>query len=93
MEPVANINHGKFAQVHDSDIAKLVAEEFKKFGNQVDRKNFGVVLLGFNQINRALGYLNTDAEKVALLAVPRVIKRGKKLTFTMSIKGGEMSTQ
>lgn len=87
MEPVAKIEREAFDQKHKSDIAKDVSDEFKRFGNKVDREHFGVVLLEYNQINKALNYLDTDAEKVALLAVPRVIKRGIKADYHEEHKG------
>ena len=76
MEPVACLVVSEFAPMRKSDIAKIIDVEYKKFGNQVDRQHFGVVLLTFSQINKALEYLNTSAEYVAFYAVPHVIKRG-----------------
>ena len=87
MDPVAKIEREAFTQKHKSDIAKVVSDEFKKFGNRVERQYFGVVLLEYQQINKALNYLDTDAEKVALLAVPRVIKQGIKADFHNEHKG------
>lgn len=76
MDVVASITTDGFVGMQKSSIAKAVEAEYAKFGKRVDRQHFGIILLEFNQINKALEYLNTDGEKAALLTVPRVLKRG-----------------
>ena len=76
MDVVVSIKTDGFVGMKKSDIARAIEKEYAKFGNRVDRQNFGIILLEYNQINKALEYLNTDGEKAALLTVPRVLKRG-----------------
>ena len=76
MDVVSSVTTDGFAGMKKSDIAKAVEKEYAKFGKRVDRQNFGIILLEYNQINKALEYLYTDGEKAALLTVPRVLKRG-----------------
>ena len=76
MDVVVSVVSDGFVGMRDSDIAKKLDNEFSKFGNRIDRQNFGVILLEYQQINKALNYLKTPGEKAALLTVPRVLKRG-----------------
>lgn len=59
-----------------SDQKRAVQDEYKKFGKFVDRRNFGQVYIGRNEIDEAYSYVKSDAEYTALFAVPNVIKRG-----------------
>ena len=56
---------------------QIALKEFKKFGYQVDRQNFGVIQIGKSEISGTFNYLNTQAEILALLTIPKVLKRGK----------------
>lgn len=56
---------------------EVALKEFKKFGYQVDRQNFGVIQIGKSEISGTFNYLNTQAEILALLTIPKVLKRGK----------------
>ena len=76
MDVVSSVKTVGFSGMKKSDIAKAVEKEYAKFGKRIDRENFGIILLEYPQINKALEYLNTDGEKSALLTVPRVLKRG-----------------
>ena len=76
MDIVVSVVNDGFTGMRDSDIARKLDAEFSKFGNRIDRQNFGVILLEYQQINKALNYLKTPGEKAALLTVPRVLKRG-----------------
>lgn len=76
MDVVASVTTDGFGGMQKSDIAKAVEKEYAKFGKRVDRQNFGIILLEFPQINKALEYLYINGEKAALLTVPRVLKRG-----------------
>lgn len=81
MDVVVSIVSDDFAGMRDSDIAKKLEQEFSKFGNRVERQNFGVILLEYKQLNKALNYLKLPGEKAALLTVPRVLKRGIQADF------------
>ena len=70
MDPVYNAYVAPFPMNRKSDIAKFIDSEYKKIGGKVDRHNYGVVLLEFKQINRALEYLHTNGEYAAFYAVP-----------------------
>ncbi len=76
MDVVVSVVSDGFAGLRDSDVAKELEKEFSKFGNKIDRKDFGVILLSYQQINKALNYLKMPSEKAAMLTVPRVLKRG-----------------
>lgn len=74
------------------DLKKFVVSEFKKIGFKVERQNFGIVEIGEKQIDKSLDYVNTEAEKAALLAVPKVIKRGTLITERDDHKGRAYDT-
>ena len=76
MDVVASVTTDGFGNLKNDKIATIISKEFSKFGSKIDRKNFGVVLVEYQQINKALNYLDDPAEKAALYTVPRVIKRG-----------------
>ncbi|MBQ2056080.1 MAG: hypothetical protein II489_07275 [Bacteroidaceae bacterium] len=92
MDPVASIVVARFPMSRKSEIAMVINEEYKRFGHQVDRQHFGVVLLSFNQINKALEYLSTDAEYFAFYAVPYVIKRGIIVNYQENHKGRQIES-
>lgn len=92
MDPVVTLIVNPFSSKRRSDIASIIDKEYKKIGNQVDRQNFGVVLLGLSQINKALDYLNTEAEYSAFLAVPYVIKRGIIINYHANHKGRKLES-
>ena len=74
MDPVFVKNGIKPKNTHDTYLEGV--QEFKKIGYKVDRKGFGIIDLSPKVFNTALDYANTAAERAALLAVPRVLKRG-----------------
>lgn len=73
MQPVAIIDVKIMSKKEAFD---FVIEEFKKFGYQVERQNFGKIEIGKKEINDSLNYLNQESEILALLTVPKVLKRG-----------------
>lgn len=78
---VANINID-MKDYGNGDKVKLrqkVTEEWKKIGYHVDRQNFGYIEIDPEDIKVSMTYLNTLGEKAALLAVPKVLKRGIEL--------------
>ena len=50
--------------------------ELKKHGFQADRKDFGKVSFDETSIRDAMKYLDTDAEKVSIVGIYKVIKQG-----------------
>ena len=50
--------------------------ELKKYGFQADRQNLGKVFFDETSIRDAMKYLDTDAEKVSIVAIYKVIKQG-----------------
>ena len=50
--------------------------ELKKYGFQVDRKDFGKIYFGEKAIRDAMNYLDTDAEKVSIVGIYKVLKQG-----------------
>ncbi|MBQ8528503.1 MAG: hypothetical protein IJ459_02070 [Clostridia bacterium] len=51
-------------------------DELKKYGFQADRQNFGKIYFEESDIRGAMNYLDTDEEKVSIIAIYRVLKRG-----------------
>lgn len=81
MEPVVSLVMPKFKNFRKSDLAKQIDNEFKKIGSQVERKNFGSIMLSYKEISKSLRYLSTDGEFLSLLTVPYVIKRGEVIDW------------
>lgn len=54
-------------------------ELLKSTGYRVDRQNFGVITFNENDIRYAMNYANTEAEKAAIAALPKVLKRGVEI--------------
>ncbi|MBQ8879647.1 MAG: hypothetical protein IJY69_02260 [Clostridia bacterium] len=73
MAPVANINYDVIDKISSRKDAK---ELYRQIGFKVERQNFGIILLGDNEIGESSNYLFTKAEYAAWMAVPKVLKRG-----------------
>ena len=58
------------------DLVKWAKNELASTGYQVDRQNFGRIEFDEKRIDISFDYLNTPGEYAAILAVPRVLKRG-----------------
>ena len=84
MDSVADISYTKGSK---HELKQRAIKEFKSIGFQIDRKGFGVIEIGERQINDSLNYLNNDGEYAALLAVPKVLKRGKNISGHDNHKG------
>ena len=89
LQPVVNIDYTIIAK---KDLRSVVEEEFKKIGYHVDRQNFGLIEMSEDEIKKSLNYLFTDGEKAALLAVPRVLKRGIEIEKRSKHKGQSYGT-
>ena len=50
--------------------------ELKKYGFQADRQGFGKIYFQEDNIRDAMKYLDTDAEKVSIVAIYKVLKQG-----------------
>ena len=50
--------------------------EMKKYGYQVDRQGFGKVYFDEEDIRDAMKYLDTDEEKISIVSIYKVLKRG-----------------
>ena len=74
MSPVFLRRGIKHKNTHDTYLEAV--QEFKKIGYHVDRQGFGVIRFDPKRLNTALDYANTAAERAAILAMPRVLKRG-----------------
>lgn len=51
-------------------------DELKKYGYQADRQGFGKIYFDAENIRDAMKYLDTDAEKVSIVALYKVLKQG-----------------
>ncbi len=89
MDPVADIH---YTHVSKGNVQEMALEEFRKYGYKVERRDFGTVLIGPDEINRSINYIGGPAECAALLAVPRVIKRGMIIDGHEDHKGRAYST-
>jgi len=89
IEPVANI---QYSSMNKKELRLKAVQEFKKIGYAVDRQNFGVIEISEKHINQGLDYINTDGEKAALLAVPKVLKRGVDISGHDNHKGRSYGT-
>lgn len=78
--------------VNKKELKERALSEFKKFGYVVDRQGFGKIEIGEKQIANGLNYLNNEAEKAALLAVPKVLKRGVEISGHGNHKGRRYAT-
>ena len=89
MQPVAVVNSKNMTKKEVFDFAM---EEFKKFGYQVERQNFGKIEIGKKEINDSLNYLNQEGEILVLLSVPKVLKRGALIDGHGNHKGRNYET-
>lgn len=81
-----------YETVNKEKARQLAIDEFKKFGYQIDRQNFGIIRVGKDQISEASNYMETVGEYAALLTVPKVLKRGKIIDSHPKHKGQSFST-
>lgn len=65
-----------FDGTRKEDLVKWAKNELAVTGYQVDRQNFGRIEFGEKRIDISFDYLNSPGEYAAILAVPRVLKRG-----------------
>lgn len=77
MDPVAEVH---YTPQNKKDLKAAVMEYFRTLGFKVDRQGFGTIEIGETQVNKSLEYIGTDAEKAALLCIPKVLKRGKNIS-------------
>lgn len=62
-------------------------KEAQRYGSQVDRQNYGKIVINGADINSALNYLKEDGEIAAFSALPAVLKRGKEIYREADHKG------
>lgn len=89
MDPVADI---VYTPTNKKALREMANEEFKKIGYKVDRQNFGIIEISDKHINEGLNYIVSDGEYAALLAVPKVLKRGKIISGHTDHKGRSFGT-
>ena len=76
MEPVAKIQLRGMGNKTKAEIFFEVLQDIKSKGMTIDKKDFGIITLTEDDINRGLDYVNSDAEYSAYFAIHRVLKRG-----------------
>lgn len=81
-----------YTPVNKKQLHEKISEAFKKIGYRVDRQNFGIIEIGEKQINKSLDYINTDAEKAAMSAIPAILKRGEIISGHDNHKGRNYDT-
>lgn len=66
--------------------------EALKYGNRVDRQEYGSIEVSRKDVNSALNYLQSDGEIAAFATLPHVLKRGKEIYREADHKGRGYST-
>lgn len=89
MLPVAEV---QYSPTNKKNLRAQAVQEFKKIGYKVERQGFGVIEIGDKQIEKSLEYITTDGERAALLAVPKVLKRGIEISGHKDHKGRSYGT-
>ena len=72
--------------------AKWAADRLKASGYKVDRQGFGEILFTKKDLDKGLRYADTPAEKAALAALPKVLKRGIEIGDHTNHKKREKQT-
>lgn len=72
--------------------AKWAADRLKANGYKVDRQGFGEILFTKKDLDKGLRYADTPAEKAALAALPKVLKRGIEIGDHTNHKKREKQT-
>ena len=75
MDVVASVNVPENMKKKDA-ATKWAVDLLKSTGYRVDRQGFGVITFNEKDIDYAMEYADTPAEKAAIAALPRVLKRG-----------------
>ena len=70
----------------------MAEAEALKYGNRVDRQEYGSIEVSRKDVNSALNYLQSDGEIAAFAALPHVLKRGKEIYREADHKGRGYST-
>ena len=73
MQPVSVVES---KQMTRKEMLEFATEEFKKIGYQIERQDLGKIEIGKKEINDSINYLYQPGEILALLTVPKVLKRG-----------------
>lgn len=89
MSPVAEV---QYTPTNKKNLRTQALQEFKKIGYKVERQGFGIIEIGDKQIEKSLEYITTDGERAALLAVPKVLKRGIEISGHKDHKGRSYGT-
>ncbi len=85
MPVVANI---VYEHASGKDLAQKLDNILRNnFGYKIDNQNYGAITFDAKAINKAINYVNNDAEAAALLAAPYVLKRGKVIGGHKNHKG------
>lgn len=92
MRPVTEFMVDSLHGLSDAQVLDKVTKEFRKIGNNIDRKGFGVISLEDKLVRSAFKYLNTEAEYAAFMAIPRVLKNGIEITHKDNHKGRSYAT-
>ncbi|MCL1829749.1 MAG: hypothetical protein FWG32_09725, partial [Oscillospiraceae bacterium] len=69
-----------------------IFEFFKRLGNKINRANFGDVIATERELNKALNYIETEAEAAAFYVAHKVIKQGIEISRHTHHKGGQADT-
>lgn len=75
MDPVY-VKKIQLPKTKKENLIKWAVDELASTGYAVDRQGFGRITFDRDRIDTSFNYLNTPGEYAAILAVPRVLKRG-----------------
>jgi hypothetical protein len=78
MQPVATVVYNKQSKKPYYKILEELLKE--KFGNKIERREYGTITFEQSAINGSRNYVNNDAEAAAIISAPYVLKRGKAIT-------------
>lgn len=76
MDPVGEKDVPYFKKGEKDKAALWAITELKKKGYQVDKQGYGTIYFDKNDIDQAIRYADTAAEKGAMIFLPDVLKRG-----------------
>jgi len=85
MQPVATVVYNKQSKKTYYKILEELLKE--KFGNKIERQEYGTITFGQSTIDGSRNYVNNDAEAAAIISAPYVLKRGKAITGHKNHKG------
>lgn len=91
MDPIIALDedvefHGK------QDVVDWIMKKLETTGYEVERPGFGKIIFDRKRVSKSLSYYETNEERIALAAVPVVLRSGIEIGFHNKHKGREYDT-